>query len=73
MSVDTGSIFTKEVSVDVTVKGGEGASIARGKGYGEGVGMEDSASVTTWLILAGRLVGFERGRVTVGVGSVCFC
>ena len=53
MPVDTGSIFAEEVGVGVTVKGGEGASIARGKGYGERIGMEDSASITTWLVLAG--------------------
>ena len=53
MSVDAGSIFAKEIGVSVTIQGGEGASMARGKRYGKGVGMEDSASVTTWLVLAG--------------------
>ena len=52
VSVDTGSIFAEKVGVDVTVKGGEGASIARGESYGEWIGMEDSPSVTTWLVLA---------------------
>ena len=53
MSVDTGSIFAEKVDVGVTVKGGEGASIARSKGYGKRVGMKDSSGVTTWLVLAG--------------------
>ena len=53
MSVDTGRIFAEEINVGVAVKGGEGASTARGKGDGERIGMQDSASVTAWLMLAG--------------------
>lgn len=73
MSVNTGSIFAKKVNIGVTVEGGEGTSIARGKGYGERIGMEDSAGVTTWLMLASRLVDLERGWIEVGVSVVCFC
>ena len=53
MSVDTGGIFTEEVGVGVTVEGGEGATIARSKGYWERVGMEDCPGVTTRQVLAG--------------------
>lgn len=53
MSVDTGSIFAEKVNVGVAIKGGEGASTARSKGYGKGVGMEDSPGVSTRLVLAG--------------------
>lgn len=73
VSVDTGSIFAEKVGVGMTVEGSESASITRGKGYGERVGMEDSASITTWLVLASGLVGLKRGWIEVSVGRMCFC
>ena len=53
MPINAGSIFAEKVNVGVTIKGGEGASIARGKGERERVGMKDGPCVTTGLVMAG--------------------
>ena len=53
MAVDTRSVFAEEIDVGVTIEGGEGATVARGKCYGERVGVEDGPCITAWQVLAG--------------------
>ena len=54
MTIDTSGVFAKEINVGMTIKGSEGATVARGKGYRERVGMEDGASVAAWEVFARR-------------------
>lgn len=68
--VDASSVFAEEVDVGMTVEGGECTSVAGGKCHGKRVGVEDCASIASWEVHAGRLVGVKRGRIELSVCRV---